>query len=49
MIGAVAGHSVGELTAAAGARTITAEQAMVLVRERGRAMAEASAASLPPA
>ena len=43
MIGAVAGHSVGELTAAAGARAITAEQAMVLVRERGRAMAEASA------
>ncbi|HEU4810773.1 MAG TPA: acyltransferase domain-containing protein [Nocardioides sp.] len=44
-IGAVAGHSVGELTAAAGARVITAEQAMVLVRERGRAMAEASAAT----
>lgn len=42
-LGAVAGHSVGELTAAAGARVITAEQAMVLVRERGRAMAEASA------
>lgn len=42
-IGAVAGHSVGELTAAAGARAITAEQAMVLVRERGKAMAEASA------
>ena len=42
-IGAVAGHSVGELTAAAGARVITAEQAMVLVRERGKAMAEASA------
>ncbi len=42
-VGAVAGHSVGELTAAAGARVITAEQAMVLVRERGRAMAEASA------
>jgi [acyl-carrier-protein] S-malonyltransferase len=41
-IGAVAGHSVGELTAAAGARAITAEQAMVLVRERGRAMAEAA-------
>ncbi len=41
-IGAVAGHSVGELAAAAGARTITAEQAMVLVRERGRAMAEAA-------
>ena len=42
-VGAVAGHSVGELTAAAGARTITAEQAMVLVRERGKAMAEAAA------
>ncbi|MDX6359751.1 MAG: [acyl-carrier-protein] S-malonyltransferase [Nocardioidaceae bacterium] len=42
-IGAVAGHSVGEIAAAAGARVITAEQAMVLVRERGNAMAEASA------
>ena len=42
-IGAVAGHSVGELAAAAGARAITAEQAMVLVRERGKAMAAASA------
>jgi [acyl-carrier-protein] S-malonyltransferase len=42
-ISAVAGHSVGELTAAAGARAITAEQAMVLVRERGRAMAAAAA------
>jgi [acyl-carrier-protein] S-malonyltransferase len=42
-IGAVAGHSVGELTAAAGARVISAEQAMVLVRERGNAMAAASA------
>ncbi len=41
-IGAVAGHSVGELTAAAGARAITAEQAMVLVRERGAAMARAA-------
>ncbi len=41
--GAVSGHSVGELTAAAGARAITAEQAMVLVRERGKAMAEAAA------
>lgn len=41
-IGAVAGHSVGELTAAAGARAITAEQAMVLVRERGKAMAHAA-------
>lgn len=42
-IGAVAGHSVGELTAAAGARAISAEQAMVLVRERGKAMAHAAA------
>ncbi len=42
-IGAVAGHSVGELTAAAGARAISAEQAMVLVRERGKAMAGAAA------
>jgi [acyl-carrier-protein] S-malonyltransferase len=41
-IGAVAGHSVGELAAAAGARAITAEQAMVLVRERGVAMAKAA-------
>jgi [acyl-carrier-protein] S-malonyltransferase len=44
-IGAVAGHSVGELAAAAGARVISAEQAMVLVRERGRAMADAAAAT----
>lgn len=43
LIGAVAGHSVGELTAAAGARAISAEQAMVLVRERGKAMAQAAA------
>ena len=42
-VSAVAGHSVGELTAAAGARVITAEQAMVLVRERGNAMAAAAA------
>jgi [acyl-carrier-protein] S-malonyltransferase len=42
-IGAVAGHSVGEIAAAAGARAITAEQAMVLVRERGLAMARAAA------
>ncbi len=42
-IGAVAGHSVGEVAAAAGARVITAEQAMVLVRERGNAMADAAA------
>ncbi|MFJ9316694.1 acyltransferase domain-containing protein [Pimelobacter simplex] len=42
-LGAVAGHSVGEITAAVGARVITAEQAMVLVRERGNAMAAAAA------
>ncbi len=45
VVGAVAGHSVGEITAAAGAGVITAEAALVLVRERGRAMAEASAAT----
>ena len=43
LVGAVAGHSVGELTAAGGAGVISAEQAMVLVRERGKAMAEAAA------
>ena len=48
-IGAVAGHSVGELAAAAGARVITAEQAMVLVRERGQAMAAAAAHDRRPA
>jgi [acyl-carrier-protein] S-malonyltransferase len=42
-VGAVAGHSVGEIAAAAGARVISAEQAMVLVRERGKAMAAAAA------
>ncbi len=42
-IGVVAGHSVGEITAAAGVGVLSAEQAMVFVRERGRAMAEASA------
>lgn len=41
-VGAVAGHSVGEIAAATGARVITAEQAMVLVRERGKAMAQAA-------
>jgi [acyl-carrier-protein] S-malonyltransferase len=44
-VGVAAGHSVGEITAAAGVGVLTAEQAMVFVRERGRAMAEASAAT----
>ncbi len=38
-----AGHSVGEITAAAAAGVMSAEQAMVFVRERGKAMAAASA------
>lgn len=42
-VGVVAGHSVGEITAAAGVGVLTAEQAMVFVRERGRGMAAASA------
>ncbi|WAP55799.1 ACP S-malonyltransferase [Streptomyces sp. S465] len=41
-IGAVAGHSVGEITAAAAAGVFTDEAAMVLVRRRGLAMAEAA-------
>ncbi|MFW6690213.1 ACP S-malonyltransferase [Streptomyces sp. MAR4 CNX-425] len=43
-VGMVAGHSVGELTAAALAGVITDEEAIALVRARGLAMAEASAA-----
>lgn len=42
-IGAGAGHSVGEITAAVGAGVMTAEQAMIFVRERGAAMARAAA------
>ena len=44
-IGAGAGHSVGEITAAVGAGVLTAEQAMVFVRERGNAMATAAVAA----
>ncbi|TIC83813.1 ACP S-malonyltransferase [Nocardioides sp. GY 10113] len=42
-VGAVAGHSVGEIGAAAFAGVLSPERAMVLVRERGNAMAAASA------
>jgi [acyl-carrier-protein] S-malonyltransferase len=42
-LGATAGHSVGEITAAAFAGVLTDEAAMVLVRRRGLAMAEAAA------
>lgn len=42
-VGVAAGHSVGEISALAGTNVMSAESALVLVRERGRAMAEASA------
>ncbi|MFE9423501.1 ACP S-malonyltransferase [Kitasatospora sp. NPDC006697] len=42
-VGAVAGHSVGEITAAAGAGVLDAADALTFVRERGRAMAAAAA------
>ncbi len=42
-VSATAGHSVGEITAAAAAGVLSVEQAMVFVRERGKGMAAASA------
>lgn len=41
-LGGVAGHSVGELAAAAGAGILTEDEAMKLVTQRGAAMADAA-------
>ncbi|GAA3727506.1 ACP S-malonyltransferase [Salinactinospora qingdaonensis] len=41
----VAGHSVGEITAASLAGVLSPEEALLLIRERGLGMAEASAAT----
>ena len=46
MVGGIAGHSVGEITAAAGAGILPAHEAIRFVRERGLAMQ--SAAALEP-
>ena len=43
LAGGVAGHSVGEITAAVAAGVLTASDAMALVGERARAMADAAA------
>ncbi|WP_167045636.1 ACP S-malonyltransferase [Salinibacterium sp. ZJ454] len=42
-LGGIAGHSVGEITAAAGAGVLSESDAMRFVRERGTAMATAAA------
>jgi [acyl-carrier-protein] S-malonyltransferase len=42
-VGGIAGHSVGEITAAAGAGVLTETDAMSFVRQRGLAMAAAAA------
>lgn len=42
-VGGIAGHSVGEVTAAAGAGILSETDAVSFVRERGRAMADAAA------
>ncbi len=42
-LGGIAGHSVGEITAAAGAGILSETDAVAFVRERGTAMADAAA------
>jgi len=44
LVGALAGHSVGEITAAGAAGVLTDDDAMAFVRERSQGMAAASAA-----
>lgn len=45
LVGAVAGHSVGEITAAALAGVLSADDSLAFVRERSLGMAEAAAAT----